>query len=381
VLLKKGNVMYSKHVGLIVVLMLACGYTWGDAVSAQSTNTTASAEAEERFDDDVLTAGRTVHLQNAVAGDVAAAGAEVTIDGPVQGYVMSAGRSVTLDGRVGNDVWAAGETVTVDNSVGNNAMLAGRIVNLGPNAVIGHNARLAGNMVTAEGRIDRDLTIGAETAQIGADVGGAVRARADHVTVMPGAIIRGDLVVRASEPPEISPAAQVLGQVRFEDVNEGRWLAWPAQWLLVFLGLLILGVTATAFAPAWPARVAETLRSRTLASIFSGLLVLIVIPLAVGALAVTIIGIPLAIVMFAFYVAMLLLAAVFVSYTAGEWLTARLHLMRSSPWARLILGVLVISLLMSLPTVGFVVTAIVLTVGMGALVLERRSQRVLHPIA
>jgi hypothetical protein len=40
--------------------------------------------------DDVHTAGRTVHIQNEVAGDVAAAGAEVTIVGPVNGYVMSA---------------------------------------------------------------------------------------------------------------------------------------------------------------------------------------------------------------------------------------------------------------------------------------------------
>jgi hypothetical protein len=38
-----------------------------------------SGNAEERIDDDVLTAGRTVHLQDEIAGDVAAAGAEVTI--------------------------------------------------------------------------------------------------------------------------------------------------------------------------------------------------------------------------------------------------------------------------------------------------------------
>jgi hypothetical protein len=373
--------MYSKKMAILVALILICVYSWGDAARAQSRDTATTADAKERIDDDILTAGGTVHLRREVAGDVAAAGGEVTIDGPVHGYVMSAGQSVTVDGRVGNDVWAAGETVTVDSPIGNNAMVAGRIVNLGRNAVIGHDARLAGNTVTAEGRIDRDLTIGAQTARIGAEVGGVVRARANQVTVLPGAVIHGDLVVRANEPPEISPDAQVLGQVRFEDVNEGRWLAWPGQWLLIFVGLLILGATATAFAPAWPPRVADTMRARKLASIFSGLVVLIVIPLAVGALAVTIVGIPLAIVMLAFYVAMLLLSAVFVSYTTGEWLTARLRVMRSSQWARLIVGVLVVSLLMSLPTVGFAITAIVLIVGMGALVLERRSQRVLHPIA
>ena len=175
--------------------------------------------------EDVHTAGRTVHIQNEVAGDVAAAGAEVTIVGPVNGYVMSAGRSVTLDGRVGNDVWAAGETVTVDSPVGGNAMLAGRSVNLGRNAVIGHDARLAGNTVTAEGRVERNLDIGAETARIGADIGGTVNARADRVSVLPGAVIRGDLVVRANQPPEISPQAHVK---RLPSHLPGR-SAWPGR--------------------------------------------------------------------------------------------------------------------------------------------------------
>ena len=372
--------MYARGIAVVLATFVVTGftYTW---VSAQSGTKEAQTAAISDTDD-VHTAGRTVHLQDEVTGDVAAAGAEVTIDGPVKGYVISAGRSVTLDGRVGNDVWAAGETVTLDSPVGNNAMLAGRTVNLGRKAVIGHDARLAGNTVTAEGRIERNLDIGAETARIGADIGGTVSARADHVTVLPGAVIRGDLIVRANQPPEISPQAQVMGQVRFEDVTRSRWTAWPGQWLYLFLGLLILGLASLAFAPAWPVRVAATMRVRTWASILSGVFLLIVIPIAIASLAVTLIGIPLAIVMFAFYIATLLLAGVFVSYRTGDWLVERLHRMQTSLWVRMILGVLVISFAMSLPTIGLIVTAIVMILGAGALVLERRSQRMhAHTIA
>jgi hypothetical protein len=102
---------------------------------------------------------------------------------------------------------------------------------------------------------------------------------------------------------------------------------------------------------------------------------LIVIPIAIASLAITLIGIPLAIVMFAFYIATLLLAGVFVSYRTGDWLVARLHRMQTSPWVRMILGALVISFCISLPMVGLICTAIVMIVGTGALVLERRSQR------
>jgi hypothetical protein len=368
-------------VGLAVILALIDGYAWVAAAQNEEHKAQSRVAVETQLGDDTLASGRSVHVQDDISGDLAAAGADVTIDGRVNGYVMGAGRTVRLEGPVGNDVWAAGETVTVDNTIGNNAMMAGRRVTLGQNAVVGHDARLAGQTVTAQGRIERDLTIGAETAQIGADVGGAVTARAERVSILPGAVIRGDLIVRANQPPEISPQARVLGQVRYEDVGEGRWLSWSGRWLFSFIALLLLGMAALAFAPAWPERVAGTMRTRAWASVLSGIVLLIVIPVAVFALAVTIIGIPLAIVIFALYIAALLLAGVFVSYRIGDWLLARLHRMQSSIWVRMLLGVLVLSLAMSLPAVGMIVTAIVLIVGAGALTLERRSSRVLHPIA
>jgi hypothetical protein len=216
--------MVAKHVAAASAsIFMLIGFTAIAATQTASTGDDSRAGVQDRFTDDLHTAGRIVHIQQEVTGDVAAAGAEVTIDAPVDGYVMSAGRAVTIAGRVGNDVWAAGETVNVDNTVGNNAMLAGRDVSLGRNAVVGHDARLAGNTVTAEGRVERNLKIGAETARIGGNIGGTVSARAERVSVLPGAVIRGDLFVRANQPPDISPQAHVLGQVHYEDLTASQW--------------------------------------------------------------------------------------------------------------------------------------------------------------
>jgi hypothetical protein len=104
----------------------------------------------------LLTAARELHVQAQVKGDLAAAGERITIDGPIDGYVMSAGRTVTLDWSVGNDLWAAGETIAVNSDISNNAMLAGRTVHLESGALVGHDARIAGDTVTTEGRVERN---------------------------------------------------------------------------------------------------------------------------------------------------------------------------------------------------------------------------------
>jgi cytoskeletal protein CcmA (bactofilin family) len=326
--------------------------------------------------DDVMTAGRTVRIEAEVEGDVAAAGADVTISAPVRGYIMSAGRTVTIDGPVENDVWAAAEHVSIDSRIGDNAMIAGQTVRLARGTTIGRDARLAGGDVRSEGRIENDLRVGAGTAVIGGEIGGAVHATAERVTVLPDAVVRGDLVVRSPEPPVISPQAQVMGEVDYRATEpDAGWIAWPFMWVWLFLSTLVLGVAALALAPAWSERVVAELRSRTLASVLAGLLVLIVVPIVIGVLLVTVIGIPLAIVLTAMYVAALVLSAAIVSYLVGRWLLDRAHRAGASRWAAVALGALVVSLGLSLPFVGWAVALAVALTGAGALAMEWRDRR------
>jgi hypothetical protein len=352
--------------------LTGCQRNWTERDDSPEQDT----DITETVQSDLLTSGTDVRIAARVEGDVAAAGADVTISGPIDGYVLGAGRNVTVDAPVGNDVWAAGESVTVSSSVGNNAMLAGQRVHLGSDATVGHDARLAGAEVRSEGHITRNLTIGASRAEIGGEVGGTVRANAGRVTVLPGAVVHGNLVVRSPEPPSISPGAQVTGHVDYQPtVRDGGWFRWPMLWLGLFVSLLLLDLAALFLVPAWSGRVVEMLRARTVGSILAGALVLIVSPIVIVILAVTLVGIPLAVVLTATYAAALVLAAAFVSYRVGIWIFERLHRTGTSPWTAMVAGALVVSLGVSLPFVGWLVALLVMMAGSGALALEWRTYR------
>jgi hypothetical protein len=369
--------IHTPRVGVAVVALavLVMGYAWLSADQEESqANTPPPIIGQPAPGDDLITAASTVRVMNEVTGDVAAAGNEVTIDAPVDGYVLSAGRRVTVVGKIGNDLWAAGETVNIESPIANNAMVAGRTVHVRGNAVIGHDAHLAGNDVTAEGRVERNLTIGAGgVARINANVGGIVTARATRVAVLADSVIRGDLYVKAAQPPVISPQARVMGQIHYErTVDTETWFMWPYRWLISGVALLILGLAAVWFSPAWATHVAATMRTRVGASILSGIAAIVIIPLAVALLALTVIGFPLAVVLSALYILVLALSSVFVSYRTGEWL---LHRLWSSRWAFMILGVAIVSLGMSLPNFGWAIGLFVMITGAGALVLERGGRR------
>ena len=179
--------------------------------------------------------------------------------------------------------------------------------------------------------------------------------------------------MKAAQPPDISPRARVMGHIHYErTIDTESWFMWPHRWLLSGIALLILGLAAVWFSPAWAAHVATTMRTRVGASILSGIAAIVIIPLAVAILAVTVIGFPLAVVLAALYILVLALSSVFVSYRTGEWL---LHRLWSSRWAFMILGVAIVSLGMSLPNFGWAIGLLVMITGAGALVLERGGRR------
>jgi len=342
-------------------------------MASQSASTSASQPGDPN-DNDVLTAGREIVVRQAVRGDVAAAGADVTIDSDVAGYVLGVGRHVTLNGRIGNDLWAAGETVEVASAIGNNAMIAGRTVALHSDSSVAGNARLAGNTVRSEGRVTHNLQVAGRTVSIGGDVGGNVSARGERITVLPTAVIRGNFIVESPRPPEISPDAQILGTVRHEAADpRGGWMTWSGFWMWSFLALFVLGAATFFFAPVWPRDVGGMLRARPGTSLLAGIALLFLVPVAILVLAITMVGIPLAVVALGLYIALLLLSAAVVSYRLGDWILARIGRPWMSRWLPLTVGVLALSLLVSLPNVGLVVGLVAMTWGAGAIFLERRG--------
>jgi hypothetical protein len=362
---------------VIVAMVLFALFFWSSAFRAtrQEGSGDITFSPGSDVNGDLVTAGRNVNVQTEIDGDLAVAGANVTVTGPVDGYLMAAGSNVNINGKVDDDLWAAGSQVHVNAPIDDNAMLAGNYVILQSLASVGSDAYLAGNVVEVLGRVERDLKIRATEAILASEVGGSVQARAGRLKVMPGAVIRGDLIAYGPTPPEIAPEAQVLGRVQYQPVGGGSWglMTWPAWWLSLFLGLLVLGAATITLSAWWTGRVAEKLTRHFGSSVLAGLAGLILIPLVCVLLAVTVIGIPLAIVLFALYCIALSLSGVFVSYLIGGWLPGRLNQPESSPYVRFAVGALLVSFFASLPWVGWIVQTLVLVVGFGALILERKD--------
>ena len=104
-----------------------------------------------------------------------------------------------------------------------------------------------------------------------------------------------------------------------------------------------------------------------------GIIELMLVPVVSLFLLFTLIGLPLGAVLLALFSVGLLLANVFVAYLVGGWLLNRPGRSAASPYARLILGALLLSFCTALPWIGWFVLLIVLIVGLGAFTVQEWS--------
>jgi hypothetical protein len=313
-------------------------------------------------------------VETHVKGDILAVGGNVSLSGDVQEDVIAAAGNIAITHPIGDDLRAAGGNVTVGSLVADNAQLAGGTVRIQPGGSIGRDADIAGRKVLVEGRVGRHLKLVAGSAEISSEIGGNVTAYTERLRVMPNAIIKGDLVVYGPNPPEISPEAQILGR-KIHHKTEPRagsgFLRWFGEWVIRCLCLMVLGAVVMALSRVWTDRVAETITNQAGAAALTGCLSMIVVPIVGVLLLITIIGIPLALVVWALYGVALLLSGVFVAYRIGAWMLSRFSRATASPYSWLAVGVLVVSFLTGLPWVGWLLQLAVVVMGVGGLLVER----------
>ncbi len=332
---------------LFAVLVIASAPAM--AVDSRAGGTVVIAEGET-VADDLEAFGGTVIVRGTVDGDVSAVGGTVLVapTGVVTGDLSGAAGAVTVEGRVEGVTQVA-----------------------------------AGSFVLREGGVlVGDAEIGAGEALIDGTVEGSLSVDAETVVVGSGATVGGDLLYDAAE--FTNEGASVAGDVRAADLDFGgvdtdvTLFAVPS-WLSVAYTVLVhlaLGVVLLAVVPRFVSEVGEFGLARTARSGGLGLATLVLGPVLLVLVAITLIGIPLALLGAVAYGVLLWVGLVLGAYVLGTWGVRALDRADAeyARWYALIGGVLLVGLSRFVPGGGLFRLALTV-IGAGAVLLALNARR------
>lgn len=316
---------------------------------------------------DVVAAGRAVHISDSIPGDVMAMGADIGFSGSAAGDFLGAGGRQEVAGWIGGSARIAGGEVRMSASVGRNATLAGGRVEVLDPADIAGNAYLAGGEVRVAGSVGQMLQVAG--GSVGLDgTFGDVTVTADRLRVGPGAIIQGNLRHRV-QPANVSidPNARIAGEVIALPSPEHRDSPAALRWLWR-LAFLLTGAVVIALFPGLARSAADALRSRTGLSAGLGILWLIGAPILVLVLAITVIGIPLALIVTTIYTTSLYVGPAVLGLWLGRLIFRGKGETRAGLVGAFLIGGLILLLATLIPYAGIVILFLAAVAGAGALV-------------
>lgn len=319
---------------LLVVALLALSIVPGAVAAESRAGGTVIVEAGETTGD-LQAVGGSVLVRGTVDGNLSAFAGNVRIVGTVTGAVRGASGNIEVTGTIEGDLEAGGGHVQIDED-----------------GTVGGDVRAGAASVDIAGTVAGDVRVGAESIRLSptARVGGTLEydGRLDRQA---GAEVVGSV----AENPDLSvggpvpQVADVVFSVYFVLVN----LVVGAILLLVF--------------PRFSRGLVDRTVERPGVTGVVGLGTLVATPVALVLVAITIIGIPVALTGFVGYGLAIWLGAIYGRYLVGAWLCSLADL--DNRWLALLVGVFVVAAAVRVPAVGGLADLAALVWGLGALAL------------
>lgn len=375
--------------GLLLALLAAVAAA-GAAPTARAVELRLGEErvevpAGETVDESLVVSGDRVQIDGDVDGDLAVLAERVLVRGNVAGNVFASGRLVTIEGRVDGSLFAFAERVEVLGEVRGSVYTGAEEYRLASGASIGRDAVNAGHGTTVEGRVGRDLAVLGEWAELRGEVGRNLDARVERLALLDGARVDGDadvLFLGPEENLEQAPGASIGGSLEtslFEHPRHEGWSRYARAGFYLGLAVHLAAAFALGLLLRWLVPALYDVRLDTVGAFFGalgwGFVLAIAAPLVLVIAALTLVGIPLAVLGLFAFLSALYLAGIVVAALVGRTLVRggeAAEGLRGFSLA-LLAGLVVLVIGMHLPLVGGPLRVVVVLTGLGLLFRKARD--------
>ena len=314
---------------------------------------------EEILHEDLFVSGNTVVINGIVDGDVYIAADNISITGTISEDVYVAAETVNLTGSVYGDLVSFGSTVNVIGSVGKSAYLIGG--NVSSTGSVVDDLIAIGGVVNTEGYVDEDLIA------LGGDITVSSTVKEDLIAFGAGLSLSDATVSGKTYKEE--------GNFQTEDFNfvfnpDVSWSTILSTTLITAVSTYLIGTLLIYLMPVKTLNIVK-LSTNTgedfIKSFATGFVILFIAsaPLLL-LLSFTIIGIPLAGILFTLLTFLVLYARLWVEIGIGKLVLTSIGEKKFSFYTALLIGRCVSILINLIPIVGTIYTMVITLVGLGA---------------
>jgi len=336
-------------------------------------------ESDKVIDGNYYAAGNNLEIRGTINGDVFLVGNSIVLDSQnINGDVFAAGNNIIVKGKVNGSVRLLGQKADILGQVAKNVMFLGQDLRVDSAANIGQHLTFFGQNNSVYGQVAGRLEGAMEVLRLDGSVAKDVDVyladtKTDSLILGNSAKVGGALYYQAFKPLNINSQASLGGGAHFNQIvkkdHKPSYQATVLKLLIRFFAMLVVGMIGLTIWPRYFTNLYLKVKNSYWKTFLSGLLLLLVTPLACLLLAVTVIGLPVAGIIMVLWLLMLYMAKVMGAWLLGSWLKEKLFMKRQ--WSNLFvlaLGVFVFIALGKIPVLGPLLIMIVYILAWGVII-------------
>jgi cytoskeletal protein CcmA (bactofilin family) len=374
-----------KSLKLKITLLLALLVLPGGAVLASGleAGNNVYVTKDQIISGNFFATGDTITIDGTINGDLISAAKTINVNGHIDGDIISVAQNINVNGEVGGNIRAAANSINLNGPVNRNVSIIANDIVMGPNSDIGWdalimsvNAEIRGNITgSLSGRIAQGLIAG----KIGKNVNLTLsNANKQSLIISPETTIGGDLNYTAKNAANISSQATISGKVNQTNlpVKTNSWL-WVYLWANLFsiFAALVVGLVIIFIGKNVSTKMLAKMEKTPTKLFLPGLVIALILPPIALLLFFTIIGIPLALIILAWWLVTTYVAKILTSILVGRLIIKSLNKKDEAPlFGSLLIGVVVCFLLFTIPFVGWIISLIAIWLGLGGIWSYASSQ-------
>lgn len=312
-----------------------------------------------------------IAFSDVINGSSFIAGNEVEINGKVNGAGFFAGNSIDYSGQ-SDYLIIAGNDIDIDGSVLHDVVIAGNDIEISSNSILNRDVIIAGNNIEISGKIVRNVSVfGSNVVFKGAKIDGNVKIYCEDVSVDDNTIILGSFSYPEDANAKISANISNISKSPAISVKENILSVLMGK-VLSFMSLVFIFAIMTVFMPKLFASVQskyDKVEFNLVTETFSkGLIFLIVVPIISIFLLMIPFGIPLSLILIAFYIIISYLSKIFTSYFIGFKLWQKSSMTYINILLVGILGFALLFVLDLIPGINILASLVSLIFGIGIII-------------
>jgi cytoskeletal protein CcmA (bactofilin family) len=363
---------------LLVAATLLIGLTGLVRAQAFKSNDSGTVVAGQVVNEAIFVAAGNIKIAGTVNGDVFCAAQNVDITGTINGDVLCLARHLNIAGIVNGSARLIGQYVNITGSVKNSVSSAGLKMTVSRTGSIGQDLQSAGSDLVIGGVVKRDLASSSRTITINGVIGRNVNVNVNSLNISPIARIKGNLRYQSANKAKIAQGvvSGITTRLTARQYRHSRLaLIFILTYIYGFIGFLIIALLTTVLFPKLLLTAVRQASQQPIKTAIIGLVSVVIIPILLIILMITIIGLPLAVLLWMIYVLMLMLSGPFFVYLIGSKLMPE-----QKAWVQTLLGSLVLLVAFVVPLLNILAGLATVVFGSGMIInlLKNRGVRLLN---